>query len=100
MLIPLGAQQASYNFVRCRCVAGNQAVDIKGGNGLHELQIMAVVAENFDSWLSEKLQELKTDEGVFGTYIKGILEGDETINEKTEALEGIFAGILGTVRDR
>lgn len=59
---------------------------------------MAVATANFDSWLSSKLQELKTDEGVFGSYIKGILEGDETDDEKTEALEGILAGI--TVRDR
>lgn len=48
---------------------------------------------SFDSWLSEKLQALNTDEGVFGSYIKGILEGDETEDEKMEALEGILAGI-------
>ncbi|XP_058809139.1 coiled-coil domain-containing protein 43 [Phymastichus coffea] len=54
---------------------------------------MAVVKVNFDSWLSSKLQELKTDESVFGAYIKGILEGYETEDEKTEALEGILAGI-------
>ncbi|XP_001605181.1 coiled-coil domain-containing protein 43 [Nasonia vitripennis] len=54
---------------------------------------MAVATANFDSWLSSKLQELKTDESVFGSYIKGILEGDETEAEKTEALEGILAGI-------
>lgn len=59
---------------------------------------MAAVIPSFDAWLSFKLQELKTDEGVFGSYIRGILEGDETVDEKTEALEGIFAGI--TVRDR
>ncbi|XP_043474888.1 coiled-coil domain-containing protein 43 [Leptopilina heterotoma] len=54
---------------------------------------MAVAVNSFDSWLSEKLQALNTDEGVFGSYIKGILEGDETEDEKTEALEGILAGI-------
>jgi hypothetical protein len=59
---------------------------------------MAVVTASFDSWLDTKLRELKTDEGVFGSYIKGILEGDETEDEKTEALEGILAGI--TVRNR
>lgn len=57
---------------------------------------MAVAVNSFDSWLSEKLQALNTDEGVFGSYIKGILEGDETEDEKMEALEGILAGI--TVR--
>jgi hypothetical protein len=59
---------------------------------------MAVAANSFDAWLSKKLQALNTDEGVFGTYIRGILEGDETEDEKTEALESILAGI--TVRER
>ncbi|KAK2583987.1 hypothetical protein KPH14_006447 [Odynerus spinipes] len=54
---------------------------------------MAVATSSFDSWLSKKLQALNTDEGVFGSYIKGILEGDETEDEKTEALESILAGI-------
>lgn len=57
---------------------------------------MAVATNSFDSWLSKKLQALNTDEGVFGSYIKGILEGDETEDEKVEALESILAGI--TVR--
>nr|CAG4641311.1 EOG090X0H15 [Eulimnadia texana] len=48
----------------------------------------------FDSWLSGKLRSLNTDEGVFGTYIKGILEGDESQEEKLEALEGILTEIL------
>ncbi|XP_043271123.1 coiled-coil domain-containing protein 43 [Venturia canescens] len=54
---------------------------------------MAVVKNSFDSWLTKKLQALNTDEGVFGSYIKGILEGDESNDEKTEALESILAGI-------
>ncbi|XP_003396079.1 coiled-coil domain-containing protein 43 [Bombus affinis] len=54
---------------------------------------MAVATNSFDTWLSKKLQALNTDEGVFGSYIKGILEGDETEDEKTEALEVILAGI-------
>jgi len=54
---------------------------------------MAVAASSFDAWLSRKLQALNTDESVFGTYIRGILEGDETEDEKTEALESILAGI-------
>ncbi|XP_043496239.1 coiled-coil domain-containing protein 43 [Polistes fuscatus] len=54
---------------------------------------MAVATNSFDTWLSTKLQELNTDEGVFGSYIKGILEGDETEDEKIEALESILAGI-------
>lgn len=62
--------------------------------------IMAVAAGTFDAWLSKKLQALNTDEGVFGTYIRGILEGDETEDEKTEALESILVGITVRERDR
>jgi len=54
---------------------------------------MAVATGSFDAWLSEKLQALNTDESVFATYIKGILEGDESEDEKTEALESILAGV-------
>lgn len=58
---------------------------------------MAVATSTFDTWLSEKLQSLSIDESVFGVYIKGILEGDESEDEKTEALEGILAGITVSI---
>ncbi|XP_016924556.3 coiled-coil domain-containing protein 43 [Drosophila suzukii] len=48
-------------------------------------------SEEFQSWLNEQLRKLNTDENVFGSYIVGILEGDETTEEKTEALEGILS---------
>ncbi|XP_017095658.2 coiled-coil domain-containing protein 43 [Drosophila bipectinata] len=48
-------------------------------------------SEKFVSWLNEQLRQLNMDEGVFGSYIVGILEGDETTEEKTEALEGILS---------
>ncbi|KAG8233490.1 hypothetical protein J437_LFUL013739 [Ladona fulva] len=54
---------------------------------------MAGSEDDFECWLSGKLRDLNTDEGVFGTYIKGILEGEETIDDKTEALEGILSEI-------
>ena len=47
----------------------------------------------FDNWLNVKLVKLKTDESVFSSYIRAILEGDETQDEKSEALEAILAGI-------
>jgi hypothetical protein len=53
----------------------------------------ASVEEDFESWLSLKLKALNTDEGVFGSYITGILEGEESNDEKTEALEGILSEI-------
>lgn len=54
---------------------------------------MAAATDSFDSWLATKLTALNTDEGVFGSYIRGILEGDETDAEKSEALEGILMGV-------
>ncbi|XP_043661307.1 coiled-coil domain-containing protein 43 [Drosophila teissieri] len=47
--------------------------------------------DEFQSWLNEQLRKLNTDENVFGSYIVGILEGDETREEKIEALEGILS---------
>lgn len=54
---------------------------------------MAALEDDFESWLSFKLKELNTDENVFGSYIKGILDGEETLEEKTEALEEILTEI-------
>lgn len=52
------------------------------------------MSSDFSEWLNKKLRELNTDEGIFGTYITGILEGDETLDEKRDALEGILAAII------
>lgn len=53
--------------------------------------------EDFTKWLNQKLQALNTDESVFGSYIMGILEGDETADEKREALEGILSEIIVSI---
>ncbi|XP_055298807.1 coiled-coil domain-containing protein 43 [Sitodiplosis mosellana] len=50
--------------------------------------------EAFNKWLNNKLKSLNTDETVFGSYILGILEGDESKDEKREALEGILSAII------
>nr|XP_023012064.1 coiled-coil domain-containing protein 43 [Leptinotarsa decemlineata] len=55
---------------------------------------MAEASGEFSSWLKEKLKQLQTDETVFGSYIQGILEGDDTQEEKNEALEGLLAEIV------
>lgn len=52
------------------------------------------MSSDFAVWLNEKLRELNTDESVFGSYITGILEGDEATEEKREGLEGILAAII------
>ncbi|XP_059479825.1 coiled-coil domain-containing protein 43 [Neocloeon triangulifer] len=53
----------------------------------------AIAGDDFDSWLIVKLKALNTDETVFSSYIKGILEGDETEEEKNESLEEILSEI-------
>lgn len=58
---------------------------------------MAAVDE-FNSWLSSKLRASKADVSVFGSYITGILEGDENNEEKVEALEGILGAIIVRLR--
>ncbi|CAB0028953.1 unnamed protein product [Trichogramma brassicae] len=47
---------------------------------------------NFDSWLNTKLGELEVDESVFSSYIRSILEDDESDDEKREGLESLLSG--------
>ncbi|XP_022902240.1 coiled-coil domain-containing protein 43 [Onthophagus taurus] len=55
---------------------------------------MAAAVDNFIDWLGNKLKDLNTDESVFGSYITGILDCDDSIEEKTEALQGILSEII------
>ncbi|KAA0188604.1 hypothetical protein HAZT_HAZT000830 [Hyalella azteca] len=48
---------------------------------------------DFDIYLKETLINLKTDDEIFSPYIKGILEGDESPEDKNEALQGIISEI-------
>ena len=57
------------------------------------------MADSFDSWLGVRLKELEADE-VFGPYIRTILEGDESAEDKSASLEDMLAGLgLEDVRD-
>lgn len=56
--------------------------------------------ENFVKWLNSKLRELKTDENVYGSYMIGILDGDESIEEKKEALEEILSQIIVSMHEK
>ncbi|KAI4464685.1 coiled-coil domain-containing protein 43 [Holotrichia oblita] len=46
------------------------------------LSEMASAVDNFVDWLGNKLKDLNTDENIFGSYITGILDSDETEEEK------------------
>ncbi|KAI4464666.1 coiled-coil domain-containing protein 43 [Holotrichia oblita] len=58
------------------------------------LSEMAAAVDNFVDWLGNKLKDLNTDENIFGSYITGILDSDETEEEKNEALQGILSEIV------
>lgn len=58
---------------------------------------MATALEDFSSWLSRTLQELNTDESVFGSYILSIVDSDESPDEQNEALQGILSEIIENV---
>ncbi|XP_006818362.1 coiled-coil domain-containing protein 43-like [Saccoglossus kowalevskii] len=54
----------------------------------------AMDMDGFDVWLSDKLARLEIDQEVFGTYITGILETDDSsYDDKTDALVGILSEI-------
>lgn len=55
---------------------------------------MAAAVGEFEPWLFEKLRKINTDEGVFGSYITGILEGEDSFDEKKDALEGLLSEIV------
>ncbi|KAK9872998.1 hypothetical protein WA026_020343 [Henosepilachna vigintioctopunctata] len=60
---------------------------------------MAGASEDFQSWLSRTLTDLNTDESIFGSYITGILESDETCDEKAEALQDLLEEIVQNADD-
>lgn len=58
---------------------------------------MAANIQDFPQWLNTKLQELNADETVFGSYIQGILDSDESSEEKNEALQSILSELVESV---
>lgn len=59
---------------------------------------MAASLSDFVPWLNDKLRSLKTDEGVFGSYISSILESEESVDDKKDALEGILSEIVVSIK--
>ena len=50
------------------------------------------MGDSFDTWLTVRLKELEADE-VFCPYIRSILDGDESAEDKTASLEDMLAGL-------
>lgn len=51
-------------------------------------------AGEFESWLNDRLDSLEVDREVYGAYILGVLQEEETDDEKEDALQGILSAFL------
>ena len=47
----------------------------------------------FEDWLSSRLKQLGLDEDVFGSYVTGVLDSEDTDGERKDALIGILEGM-------
>ncbi|KAJ8414385.1 hypothetical protein AAFF_G00052550 [Aldrovandia affinis] len=52
------------------------------------------VADVFENWLNVRLDMLEVDRDVYGIYILGVLQEEETEDEKLDALQGIMSAFL------
>lgn len=55
-------------------------------------------AGEFESWLNDRLDSLEVDREVYGAYILGILQEEETDEEKEDALQGILSAFLVNIQ--
>lgn len=51
-------------------------------------------AGEFERWLNDRLDALEVDREVYGAYILGVLQEDESDEEKEETLQGILSAFL------
>uniref|UniRef100_A0A3Q2Y013 Coiled-coil domain-containing protein 43 n=1 Tax=Hippocampus comes TaxID=109280 RepID=A0A3Q2Y013_HIPCM len=51
-------------------------------------------AGDFERWLNERLDALEVDREVYGAYILGVLQEEESDEEKRDALQGILSAFL------
>ncbi|XP_015217513.1 coiled-coil domain-containing protein 43 [Lepisosteus oculatus] len=51
-------------------------------------------AGEFESWLGSRLDALEVDRDVYGVYILGVLQEEESEEEKMDALRGILSAFL------
>ncbi|KAJ8264562.1 hypothetical protein GJAV_G00150720 [Gymnothorax javanicus] len=48
----------------------------------------------FESWLNLRLESLELDKDVYGAYIMGVLQEEETEDETMDALQGILSAFM------
>lgn len=71
--------------------------DTQAANGRPQSAKMAAPltdAGEFEVWLNERLDALEVDREVYGAYILGILQEEESDEEKQDALQGILSAFL------
>ncbi|XP_010873141.1 coiled-coil domain-containing protein 43 [Esox lucius] len=51
-------------------------------------------AGEFEKWLNHRLDKLEVDQEVYGAYILGVLQEEESDEEKEDALQGILSAFL------
>ena len=52
-----------------------------------------MASDDFESWLSDKLRAMNTDEEVFKPYIVSILEDNEAGDDPAESIDEVLAGM-------
>ena len=55
-------------------------------------------AGEFESWLNDRLDSLEVDREVYGTYILGVLEEEESDEEREDALQGILSAFVVNIQ--
>ena len=61
-------------------------------------QSSAQQEESFEGWLICRMRQLGLDEDVFGSYVTGVLDSEDTDEDRKDALIGILEGMtVGTV---
>lgn len=73
-----------------KCTAANQDhKEIKMADGPSSVQR----EESFEEWLICRMRQLGLDEDVFGSYVTGVLDSEDTDEDRKDALIGILEGM-------
>lgn len=77
-------------------LTGNSKGQQSTSEGPKGAKMAAPVADagEFESWLNDRLDSLEVDREVYGAYILGVLQEEETDEEIEDALQGILSAFL------
>ncbi|XP_033911719.2 coiled-coil domain-containing protein 43-like isoform X2 [Acipenser ruthenus] len=72
--------------------SGVQCRHLRRATGPHRAN-MAAPGE-FERWLNSRLDSLEVDRDVYGSYILGVLQEEDSEDEKMDAIQGILSAFL------